>query len=279
MAERSKALDWNSSNIFTGVRGFESHPLRHRNERGPSQVCPLQWLVTEPFGAGACQGANPASAVRRGCFRHACGAGTEARPRRVDQADLQELPEAERAYRRRGCPAARQHRAIARSGRVWVRSSQIVCREDSRAGASINRPCARRNRSSSRDFSRLCMAFFCAGHSHFPCFYGGMTLIPRHLTERLVSALHMSCTTYAVGRVRASRRPWSRTCSRQRSCWAPATADAGVGQTSCLPPPPLTGCSRQARASACCAVDSSAAARRYRASSSAAESGLESRKP
>ena len=29
MAERSKALDWNSSNIFTGVRGFESHPLRH----------------------------------------------------------------------------------------------------------------------------------------------------------------------------------------------------------------------------------------------------------
>ena len=28
MAERSKALDWNSSNIFTGVRGFESHPLR-----------------------------------------------------------------------------------------------------------------------------------------------------------------------------------------------------------------------------------------------------------
>jgi hypothetical protein len=30
MAERSKALDWNSSNIFTGVRGFESHSLRHR---------------------------------------------------------------------------------------------------------------------------------------------------------------------------------------------------------------------------------------------------------
>ena len=31
VAERSKALDWNSSNIFTGVRGFESHPLRHRS--------------------------------------------------------------------------------------------------------------------------------------------------------------------------------------------------------------------------------------------------------
>ena len=29
VAEWSKALDWNSSNIFTGVRGFESHPLRH----------------------------------------------------------------------------------------------------------------------------------------------------------------------------------------------------------------------------------------------------------
>ena len=28
VAEWSKALDWNSSNIFTGVRGFESHPLR-----------------------------------------------------------------------------------------------------------------------------------------------------------------------------------------------------------------------------------------------------------
>ena len=29
VAEWSKALDWNSSYIFTGVRGFESHPLRH----------------------------------------------------------------------------------------------------------------------------------------------------------------------------------------------------------------------------------------------------------
>jgi hypothetical protein len=32
MAERSKALDWNSSNILTGVRGFESHSLRHTYE-------------------------------------------------------------------------------------------------------------------------------------------------------------------------------------------------------------------------------------------------------
>ena len=29
VAERSKALDWNSSYIFTGVRRFESSPLRH----------------------------------------------------------------------------------------------------------------------------------------------------------------------------------------------------------------------------------------------------------
>jgi glycolate oxidase len=32
VAERSKALDWNSSNISTGVRGFESHPLRHETQ-------------------------------------------------------------------------------------------------------------------------------------------------------------------------------------------------------------------------------------------------------
>jgi hypothetical protein len=32
MAERSKALDWNSSNIFTGVPGFESLSLRHFND-------------------------------------------------------------------------------------------------------------------------------------------------------------------------------------------------------------------------------------------------------
>ncbi len=30
MAERSKALDWNSSNIFTGVPGFESLSLRQK---------------------------------------------------------------------------------------------------------------------------------------------------------------------------------------------------------------------------------------------------------
>jgi hypothetical protein len=36
VAERSKALDWNSSNIFTGVRGFESHPLRHTVQSLPT---------------------------------------------------------------------------------------------------------------------------------------------------------------------------------------------------------------------------------------------------
>jgi hypothetical protein len=41
MAERSKALDWNSSNILTGVRGFESHSLRQKFfliERAPSRI-------------------------------------------------------------------------------------------------------------------------------------------------------------------------------------------------------------------------------------------------
>ena len=33
VAEWSKALDWNSSYIFTGVRGFESHPLRQNNDK------------------------------------------------------------------------------------------------------------------------------------------------------------------------------------------------------------------------------------------------------
>ena len=35
MAEWSKALDWNSSNIRKGVRGFESHSLRQRLHRSP----------------------------------------------------------------------------------------------------------------------------------------------------------------------------------------------------------------------------------------------------
>jgi hypothetical protein len=41
VAERSKALDWNSSNILTGVRGFESHPLRHPSSSGSEAAAPL----------------------------------------------------------------------------------------------------------------------------------------------------------------------------------------------------------------------------------------------
>ena len=37
MAERSKALDWNSSNIFTGVPGFESLSLRQKQEDPPRE--------------------------------------------------------------------------------------------------------------------------------------------------------------------------------------------------------------------------------------------------
>jgi hypothetical protein len=35
MAERSKALDWNSSYARKGIRGFESHSLRQLRQRGP----------------------------------------------------------------------------------------------------------------------------------------------------------------------------------------------------------------------------------------------------
>jgi 4-diphosphocytidyl-2C-methyl-D-erythritol kinase len=41
MAERSKALDWNSSNILTGVRGFESHSLRHPR---PAALALSEWV-------------------------------------------------------------------------------------------------------------------------------------------------------------------------------------------------------------------------------------------
>jgi hypothetical protein len=53
VAERSKALDWNSSNISTGVRGFESHPLRQNLKRGRLRPLFKFWLsgcVDEPTG-------------------------------------------------------------------------------------------------------------------------------------------------------------------------------------------------------------------------------------
>ncbi len=47
VAERSKALDWNSSNISTGVRGFESHPLRHLTARsGVTMVARIGFSAT-----------------------------------------------------------------------------------------------------------------------------------------------------------------------------------------------------------------------------------------
>ena len=47
VAERSKALDWNSSNISTGVRGFESHPLRHLTVRsGVTMVARIGFSAT-----------------------------------------------------------------------------------------------------------------------------------------------------------------------------------------------------------------------------------------
>jgi hypothetical protein len=46
VAERSKALDWNSSNIFTGVRGFESHPLRNDKPAGSAMVVRIGYSAT-----------------------------------------------------------------------------------------------------------------------------------------------------------------------------------------------------------------------------------------
>src|SRR6516165_7180811 len=48
VAERSKALDWNSSNISTGVRGFESHPLRHLNMSTPRRSCAPEKVCAVP---------------------------------------------------------------------------------------------------------------------------------------------------------------------------------------------------------------------------------------
>jgi hypothetical protein len=53
VAERSKALDWNSSNIFTGVRGFESHPLRQTIAK-PAGCSPAKTTLF----AGECDGAG-----------------------------------------------------------------------------------------------------------------------------------------------------------------------------------------------------------------------------
>src|SRR5208282_6517710 len=55
VAERSKALDWNSSNILTGVRGFESHPLRHR---GPLVVRASSFATTRREPRQARKGAT-----------------------------------------------------------------------------------------------------------------------------------------------------------------------------------------------------------------------------
>jgi hypothetical protein len=47
MAERSKALDWNSSYARKGIRGFESHSLRHILSRPhPSMVARTGFSAT-----------------------------------------------------------------------------------------------------------------------------------------------------------------------------------------------------------------------------------------
>ena len=76
VAEWSKALDWNSSNIFTGVRGFESHPLRHNTvvvRAGPFATTsrqPRQARKGAAVTAASCAEDRPARAaslVSMGC--------------------------------------------------------------------------------------------------------------------------------------------------------------------------------------------------------------------
>src|SRR5579862_6010872 len=77
VAERSKALDWNSSNIFTGVRGFESHPLRQLCWRRPHPTLAATCLpgrIGRPsphfFSASAGNSAPPHTAIPRiACVR------------------------------------------------------------------------------------------------------------------------------------------------------------------------------------------------------------------
>jgi hypothetical protein len=66
VAERSKALDWNSSNIFTGVRGFESHPLR-QSSRVPQPACCSPAKVT-PFAGEGDRASRLAAEIAAGDF-------------------------------------------------------------------------------------------------------------------------------------------------------------------------------------------------------------------
>src|SRR6516165_1828143 len=81
VAERSKALDWNSSNISTGVRGFESHPLRQNLKSficGPFLNSGGARVWTNTPGSTKAPGAILDDAQRR--TRRACGQHGRSNP-------------------------------------------------------------------------------------------------------------------------------------------------------------------------------------------------------
>jgi hypothetical protein len=73
VAERSKALDWNSSNIFTGVRGFESHPLRQG--KVPGTAAPAARFMVVRIGYSATTSREPRQARKGAAAAATLGAG------------------------------------------------------------------------------------------------------------------------------------------------------------------------------------------------------------
>ena len=110
VAERSKALDWNSSNILTGVRGFESHPLRHSDRGGPRRFLRDDEPPTPsgPEGSSGNGDVGRRSPAGAGCLH--CGHLEGSAPMSIYRARAQMAPA---PLRRAGRPGARRARADA----------------------------------------------------------------------------------------------------------------------------------------------------------------------
>ncbi len=81
VAEWSKALDWNSSYIFTGVRGFESHPLRQKTHKRPERG--VSFSGTEGWAENPRDvGSTNRTAICTPCRRRRTGRPSGARPMR-----------------------------------------------------------------------------------------------------------------------------------------------------------------------------------------------------
>ena len=95
MAEWSKALDWNSSYARKGIRGFESHPLRHFfpgcRQRAPRGR--LRSMVAR-VGSSATVNREPRQARKGATVTAIPGAG--GRPARVASLDGRDAEHASR---------------------------------------------------------------------------------------------------------------------------------------------------------------------------------------